>query len=116
MTTSSWSHRKIGVGAPSACDHKHCNSRDVFNLSRDLVNLFKGLYELMGGSPSWRVLTLPIWCHWSIASGDIKYLICHMNSQSNVIERSSNFMSRNSLWYATILPSLMGIDTVVVKI
>ena len=30
--------------------------------------------------------------HWSIGSGDIKYLICHVTSQNRVIQGSSNFM------------------------
>ena len=32
---------------------------------------------------------------WSSASGDIKYLICHVSLQNHVINVSSNFMSGN---------------------
>ena len=28
--------------------------------------------------------------HWSSASRDIKYLVCHITSQNNVIERLTN--------------------------
>ena len=43
------------------------------------------------------------------ASGDIKYLTCHITLQSNVIEGSSNFMSGCSSWYITTLPSFVVI-------
>ena len=36
---------------------------------------------------------------WSSASGDIKYLICHLASQNHVIEGPSSFMSGSSSWY-----------------
>ena len=36
--------------------------------------------------------------HWSNASGDIKYLICHVTSQKREIEQSSNFMTKSSSW------------------
>ena len=35
--------------------------------------------------------------HWSGATGDRKYLICHVNSQNKVIEGSCNIMSGSSL-------------------
>ena len=52
--------------------------------------------------------------HWSHASGDRKYLICHVTSQNREIEGSGNFLS--SSWYATTLPSLVAIGIVVVEI
>ena len=45
---------------------------------------------------------LTVFCgHWSLANRKIKYLICHVTPQNNLIERSSNFESLNSLctWY-----------------
>ena len=50
------------------------------------------------------------------ASGDKKYLICHVTSQSHVIEKSRKFLSGRSSSYVTILPSLLTIGTVVVEI
>ena len=46
---------------------------------------------------------------WSSASGDIKYLICHVISQNHVIEGLSNFLSWSSSWYVTTLPCLVAI-------
>ena len=54
--------------------------------------------------------------HWSIAIGDIKYLICHVTSPSHGIERSSNFKNGSSLWYVTTLPILVAIGILVVEI
>ena len=54
--------------------------------------------------------------HWSDASGDIKYLICHMTTQNQLIEGSSNFMSGSSSWHVTTLPSLETLDIVEVEI
>ena len=54
--------------------------------------------------------------HWSIASRDIKYLICHMTSQNHVILGSSNFMSGRFSLHVTILPSLVAIGIVLVEI
>ena len=53
---------------------------------------------------------------WFIVIGGVKYLICHVTSQKNVIEGSSNFMSGSSSWYVTTLPSLVAISIVVVEI
>ena len=39
---------------------------------------------------------------WSIASGDIKYLVCHVTSLNHVIEESGNFMGRSSSWFVAI--------------
>ena len=41
--------------------------------------------------------------HWSSATGDIKYLMCHVISQNLVIEGSGNFMSWSSIWVGTIV-------------
>ena len=53
--------------------------------------------------------------HWSSASGDIKYLTCHMTLQNHVIDGSSNFINGSSSGYITTLPSLMAIAMLVVK-
>ena len=54
--------------------------------------------------------------HWSSASRNMMYLICHVISQNLVIEGSITFMSENSLWYVTIWPGFMAIGVVVVEI
>ena len=54
--------------------------------------------------------------HWANTSGDRKYLICHVTSQNQVIEGSSNFLSGSPSWYVTTLPSLVVIGIVVVEI
>ena len=77
-------------------DRKHCDIGDMFLIcqltSRD--HMFKGLCEPMGGSP-WPPCH---WFggHWSSWSGDIKYFICHVTSQNQVIEGSRDFFSRSS--------------------
>ena len=54
--------------------------------------------------------------HWSNASGNMKYLICHMTSQNRVIEGERKFMSGSSLWYITTLSSLVALGIAVVQI
>ena len=54
--------------------------------------------------------------HWSSASGDIKYLTCHVSLQNHVIEGSSNFLSGSFSWYiTTALSSLVLIGIAVVE-
>ena len=52
---------------------------------------------------------------WSSAIGDIKYSICHVNSQNHAVERLYNFIEGVWSFYAITLPSLVGIGTVVVE-
>ena len=78
-------------------------------------HMFQGLRVFMGGSPSPSHHLAMFGGHWSSASGDIKYLICHVTSQNHVIERSSNFMSESSSWHVTTLPSLVPIGIVAVE-
>ena len=54
--------------------------------------------------------------HWSSASGDVKYLTCHVTLQNYVIEGSVNFVSGSSSWYITTLPSLVATGIVAVQI
>ena len=58
-------------------------------------------------------------CHvrgyWLCARGDLKFLICHVTLQSNVIEGSCNFTTGDSL-HLTTLPSLVAIGVVIVYI
>ena len=69
----------------------------------------------------WKPLTLNhhldmFGCHRSIASGDIKYLICHVTSENEMIEGPCNFIISESFsWYVTTLPSLVAIDIVAVE-
>ena len=49
------------------------------------------------------------------ASGDTKYLIFHVISKNHVTEGSCKFMSGMSLFYSTILPSLVAIGIVLVE-
>ena len=71
-----------------SCKYKHCDSGDLVFLVWNVTlreHVFKGLCNL------WVEV-----CHgeseppnvWSTASGDTKYLICHMISQNHVIEQS----------------------------
>ena len=48
-----------------------------------------------------------------VQSGDMKYLNCHVTSQSLVIEGSCNFTIGNLLHFTT-LPSLVAISVVIV--
>ena len=69
----------------------------------------------------WKTLTLSHQLvifrgHWSIASGDIKYLIYNVTSQNYVIEGSGNFMSGSSSWYVSTLPSFVALNIVLVEI
>ena len=54
--------------------------------------------------------------HWSGASGNMKYLICHATSLTHVIEGLCNFMSGSSSFYVTTLPSLVVLGVAVVEI
>ena len=54
--------------------------------------------------------------HWSSVGEDINYLICHVISQNQEIEESSDVLSDSFSWYAITLPSLGGIGIVVVDI
>ena len=47
--------------------------------------------------------------HWSNASRNMKYLICHVTSQNHLIEGSITFMSGSSSWYVTTFLSLVVI-------
>ena len=53
--------------------------------------------------------------YWLCASGDVKYLICHVTSQSHETEGSCNFMGENLLYFTTF-PSLVAISVVIVYI
>ena len=50
------------------------------------------------------------------ASGDITYLIIHMNSKDHVIIGSCDFMGGRFLWYATTLTKLLAIEILIKKI
>ena len=54
--------------------------------------------------------------HWSSASGDVKYLTCHVTLKNYVIEGSVNFVSGSSSWYITTLPSLVATGIIAVQI
>ena len=59
---------------------------------------------------------LDMFCgHWSIESGDIKYLICYVTSQNRMIEKSKSFVSRTSSEYVSRLPSFMAMVIAVVE-
>ena len=58
---------------------------------------------------------LAMFGYWSSATGDMKYLLCHVTSQNPVIEGSNRFMSGSSSWHVTTLPSLVAIGIVVVE-
>ena len=52
--------------------------------------------------------------HWSNASGDIKYLTCHVTSQKQATEAQSNL--KLFMVYVTNLPSLVATAIAVVEI
>ena len=54
--------------------------------------------------------------HRHCDSGDIMILACHVISQNRVIKGSCDFMGSILSRWATILPSLVVIDTFVVEI
>ena len=49
--------------------------------------------------------------YWSSAK-DIKYLICHVISQRQVIEVSINLMGGKFLWYVKTLPGLVAVGAI----
>ena len=51
-----------------------------------------------------------------VASGDMKYFICHVIPQNHVIEGSWNFMSGSSSLYIPSLLSLVVVGIVAVEI
>ena len=53
--------------------------------------------------------------YWFSASGDMKYLICHVISQNYVIEGSSNFTKGSSSLYISTLSSFVAIGIVLVE-
>ena len=53
--------------------------------------------------------------HWFSASGDIRHLICHVISQSHVIEGSCNLKSGRSSLHVTTMPGSLAIGIVVVE-
>ena len=54
--------------------------------------------------------------HSHFGSEGIMNLVCHVILQDHVIKVSYDVMGGSPLWEVTILPSLVGIDTVVVEI
>ena len=72
-------------------------------------DLIKRGCEFVGGSS----LCYVIDGHWSNASGNAIYLVCHMTLQSHVLG-GSNFISGSSSWYITILTSVVTMVIVVV--
>ena len=57
-------------------------------------HMYEDLYKFMGGILSSQSLPCMFCSYWFSASGDIKYLMCHVTSQNHVIKGSSNLMSR----------------------
>ena len=55
-------------------------------------------------------------CHRHCDSGDIIVLVCHVISKNHVIKRLGDFLDRRPSKQVTIPPSLVALDTVVVKI
>ena len=54
--------------------------------------------------------------HWSSASGEIAFLICHMSSQDHMIKGSCDFMGENSSLYAIPLPNAVAVGIMVAEI
>ena len=69
----------------------------------------------------WRTLTtshylIMFGVHWSGASGDITYFICHVASQEHVLERSYDGLGRSPSMYVTTLPRLLAMGIAVGEI
>ena len=69
----------------------------------------------------WRTLTtshylIMFGVHWSGASGDITYFICHGASQEHVLERSYDGLGRSPSMYVTTLPRLLAMGIAVGEI
>ena len=54
-------------------------------------------------------------CHWSTASGDKAFLICHVTSQDHAIERSCGLMGGSSSLYVASLSSLIAIGIMLME-
>ena len=55
--------------------------------------------------------------HDSYASGNVKYLNCHLSSQDHlIVQRVRELTGGSSPWSVTMLPSLMAIGTVLLEI
>ena len=115
MTTSVKGHANLWISAPISLVTIDIVVVEMFLIYHvtSYKHMYKRLCELMGGSPSWWVTTLPhLRGNWSSASEDMKYLIRHVISQNHLIQGSGNIMSGS---YVTTLPRLMAIGIVVVK-
>ena len=86
-----WEFFAVCHDPDKSCNHEHCDSGDMFSIqhvtSREYM--FKDLSEF----PGWKSLTLRhhlamFGGHWFSASGDMKYLLCHITSHNHVIEGS----------------------------
>ena len=69
----------------------------------------------------WKLLTVSHYLamfggDWSRVSRDMKYLICRMTSQNQVIDWSVKFMSESYSRYVSNLSSLVSIGIVLVEI
>ena len=54
--------------------------------------------------------------HKRCGSGEVMVLACHVISQDHIIRRSCDFIASNLSRWATILPGLVVIATLVVKL
>ena len=75
-------------------------------------------YIFTGKSNGWEPFTvnchfLVVGCHWSSLSPDITYLICHVTSQDQNIEASSNLYNWELPIVSDHLSNLISIDTAV---
>ena len=120
MRIYGWKLLAICHHLDKSCGHKHYDSwrYNVSNLSCDFSRAYTLRVILIYGS---KLLTVShhltkFGGHWSIEIADMKYLICHVTSQNYLTKGSSDFMSESSSWYASTLPSLKAIGTVVVEI
>ena len=89
-----WEHLVVCHHPDKSCDHKHCDSGDMFLVCH--VASRKHAIWIYG----WKFPTMShhlavFGGHWTYANANIKYLIGHVTSQNHVIEGSSNFIIRS---------------------
>ena len=107
MRIYGWELHAVWHHPEKFCDHRYCDNV----ISRDHMFATLLYINLWVKTPHVESPPCHVWWQWSSTSGDMKYLICHVTSQSEVNKGSCNFMSESSSWYVTILPCLVVIGS-----
>ena len=102
MRISGWEFLTICRKLDKFCDHRHCESGDVFSICHVTLtdHTFKGLCVTLCVEVFHNMSTPgQIDGYWSCATGYIHCVICHITLPNNVIEGSCNFICENSSLY-----------------